>query len=137
MSLPSTAHALLAATPLAELQSASRREVVTLEHSLSINAALAKLAKHGILSAPMVLSPDLEDLEEAGAAGEGPELAPQLLGWVDVAAILRGLLDHVRAALGGEVPTGMLVSAASPLIEPSRRENTNPKPTVPHRSRLA
>ena len=50
------------------------------------------LAKHRILSAPLVMSPSLEDLD-SGGLDEG-STAPALLGWCDVNDILRALLQR-------------------------------------------
>lgn len=44
------------------------------------------LAKHEILSAPMVVAPDLEEI------GDG-NTSPSLLGWIDIADILRAFLQ--------------------------------------------
>jgi hypothetical protein len=52
------------------------------------------LAKHDILSAPILISPDLEDL---GELREEPP-RPQLLGWVDVNDIVR---EYVKSAILG------------------------------------
>lgn len=50
------------------------------------------LAKHKILSAPLVMSPGLEDMEGEGIGAEPS--GPTLLGWIDIADILRGLLHR-------------------------------------------
>lgn len=47
------------------------------------------LAKNGILSAPVLIAPDLEDLGELRT--EQPR--PQLLGWVDVNDIVRAFIE--------------------------------------------
>ena len=47
------------------------------------------LAKHGILSAPVLIAPDLEDLGELRE--EQPR--PQLLGWVDVNDVVRAFIE--------------------------------------------
>jgi hypothetical protein len=49
---------------------------------------LQTLAKNGILSAPVLIAPDLEDLGELRE--EQPR--PQLLGWVDVNDIVRAFV---------------------------------------------
>jgi CBS domain-containing protein len=41
-----------------------RQHVVTLNHDTSVAKALATLAHHGILSAPVVIQPDLLDAGE-------------------------------------------------------------------------
>lgn len=57
------------------------------------------LARRGILSAPLVLSPDLEEVQDGS-------MSPQLLGWLDVADVLRAFLDHLRNhTKGKELPT--------------------------------
>ena len=67
-----------------------------------------------ILSAPLVVSPDLEDLEEAGLDGGGgladPDateaaFTPQLLGWVDTSDILRAFLSHLDSHLASTEAT--------------------------------
>ena len=69
--------------------------VLTLEHNASIADALGALARRGVLSAPLVMSPDLEDFPAAGT-GAGEPGGPPLLGWVDVNDVLAGLLAHLE-----------------------------------------
>ncbi|EFN59772.1 hypothetical protein CHLNCDRAFT_133443 [Chlorella variabilis] len=76
------------------------QKIVLLEHNQTIGDALKTLAKNGILSAPMVISPDIEEVQ-------GGSMSPQLLGWIDVADVLRGFLQHLQEA-GHELPTQML-----------------------------
>jgi CBS domain-containing protein len=75
-----------------------RQSVITLEHDMSVGQALQQLARYKILSAPVVLSPDLEDLEGGG----DNNLSPQLLGWIDVADVLQALLTFLHE---GDTPT--------------------------------
>eukprot|EP00892_Ulva_mutabilis_P000859 jgi/Ulvmu1/10774/UM069_0008.1 len=74
------------------------RAVVSLEHNQSIGDAMKILAKNSILSAPVVISPDLEDLSELRA--EQPR--PQLLGWLDVNDIVREFVKSVGEKLEGK-----------------------------------
>lgn len=76
------------------------QHIVLLEHDMSVRTGLLTLAKHQILSAPLVLSPDLEDLN----AGD---MSPSLLGWLDVSDILRALIAHLERH-HFPVPTKML-----------------------------
>ncbi|GFH31992.1 uncharacterized protein HaLaN_31135, partial [Haematococcus lacustris] len=48
----------------------TKNSVIMLEHSQTVASALKVLAAHRILSAPMVVSPGLEDMEEMGDGGE-------------------------------------------------------------------
>lgn len=80
----------LASTPLSVLLSRQQR-VLTLEHNQTIGEALKALAKRKVLSAPLVISPALEDL----STGETP-FGPTLLGWIDVSDVLRGLISHLQ-----------------------------------------
>lgn len=50
------------------------------------------LARRKVLSAPLVVAPALEDL-----GSDDPPDGPSLLGWVDVADVLRGLLTRTCA----------------------------------------
>lgn len=54
--------------------------------------AMQKLAQHRILSAPVLIAPDVEDVGDLAA--EAPR--SQLLGWVDVNDIVR---EFVKSAL--------------------------------------
>ena len=58
------------------------------------------LARHEILSAPLVMQADLEDSGDIN-------MSPSLLGWLDVSDILKAFLDHLRNC-GREVPMKML-----------------------------
>lgn len=53
---------------------------------------MQKLAQHRILSAPVLIAPDVEDVGDMSA--EAPR--SQLLGWVDVNDIVR---EFVKSAL--------------------------------------
>lgn len=91
---------------------------LALPPSPSVPAPQSFQAKR-ILSAPLVVAPDLEDLTEGGLDGGGGAFSdegaaaatPQLLGWVDTADILRAFLAHLDAHLAAEgrpLPTRML-----------------------------
>ncbi|KAL6783677.1 hypothetical protein ACKKBF_B05405 [Auxenochlorella protothecoides x Auxenochlorella symbiontica] len=96
-------HELLQKTPTSALCK-PKQDIVTLRQNLSIGDAMQILAKRGILSAPIVLEPDLEEM---GGLPEERELSPQLLGWLDVSDILRAFLDHLKRG-GDLVPSKML-----------------------------
>eukprot|EP00891_Asterochloris_glomerata_P005954 jgi/Astpho2/5954/Aster-x0699 len=61
-----------------------------------------ELAIHQILSAPVIVAPGLEDMEE-----EGDSWDPTLLGWLDVRDILAAFVQHVEQTTP-ELPTRML-----------------------------
>ena len=79
---------------------------------MTIGRCLEEFAKRKILSAPLVIEPQLEDdaLDEAGGgvslAEEGgaavPEAAPTLLGWIDTGDILSAFLAHLEDFLADE-----------------------------------
>ena len=77
-------------------------------HPLPLQSFQAKR----ILSAPLVVSPDLEDLVGDPDEGDGGAAStPQLLGWIDTSDILRAFLSHLDAHLAAEgksLPTRML-----------------------------
>jgi CBS domain-containing protein len=67
---------------------------VTLNHDTSVAQALATLAQHGILSAPVVTLPDLLDAGECNEQGVG-------WGWFGLACIfMRGLLTILELLWG-------------------------------------
>lgn len=89
---------LLNNTNLSTLVQTGRR-VYFLEHNMSIGDALKVLAKYSILSAPMVLMPEIDDSAEI-------DTHPSLLGWLDIADILGALLSHLSSH--GDLPKHML-----------------------------
>jgi hypothetical protein len=95
----SAAQKLLESTNLTELCKKDQK-IVLLEHNTTIGDALKTLAKHNILSAPMVMYPDIEEVQ-------GGDMSPQLLGWIDVADVMRAFLQHLTDA-GHRIPTQML-----------------------------
>jgi hypothetical protein len=68
---------------------------------------LQVLAKHKILSAPIVVSAGLEDVENM-VPGES---APSLLGWLDVMDVITCFLAYLREHKK-ELPTAMLALMA-------------------------
>lgn len=78
------------------------QEVFFLEHHWTVSRALEELAIHQILSAPVIVAPGLEDMEE-----EGDSWDPTLLGWLDVRDILAAFVQHVEQTTP-ELPTRML-----------------------------
>ncbi|KAI3429675.1 hypothetical protein D9Q98_005760 [Chlorella vulgaris] len=95
----SPAESLLKRTTIADIAKPGQ-QVVLLEHNKTVGEALKTLSQHKILSAPMVISPDIEEVQ-------GGEMSPQLLGWIDVADVLRAFLQHLNDA-GHQLPTQML-----------------------------
>ncbi|KAK9818373.1 hypothetical protein WJX72_011551 [[Myrmecia] bisecta] len=83
------------------------QKLVVLEHNNTVSTALKELALNNILSAPLVVAPDLEDLVDPDSSNADQYAAPSLLGWVDVHDILRAFLRHLEE---GEkpIPTKML-----------------------------
>eukprot|EP00798_Chlamydomonas_sp_ICE-L_P017941 gene17941-24344_t len=69
----------------------SQPEVFCLQHDMTIAEGLKALSKRKILSAPLMVSVGLEDLEVTEVPQE-----PSLFGWVDVNDILRGLLSYLH-----------------------------------------
>eukprot|EP00879_Flechtneria_rotunda_P019905 GHRR01020922.1.p1 GENE.GHRR01020922.1~~GHRR01020922.1.p1 ORF type:complete len:202 (-),score=33.42 GHRR01020922.1:2464-3069(-) len=65
-----------------------QQDIVLLEHNQSVSDALQLLAEHNILSAPIVVSPGLEDVESLSPT----ESTPQLMGWCDVKDIIKAFL---------------------------------------------
>lgn len=101
MAAPNAVQSLLAQIPLTELCN-TKQTVLTLEHNISVGEAMKLLAKHRILSAPLVAGYDLEDVAEVGA-----NTTPTLLGWIDVQDILKGFLRYLRER-HNPLPTKML-----------------------------
>ena len=56
-----------------------------------LDAAMQELAQRRILSAPLVLKPDLESIAEEG---EGSD--PTFLGWIDIATIFNAFLQGAK-----------------------------------------
>ena len=82
------------------------------------------LARHGILSAPLVLSPDIEEVQDGG-------MSPQLLGWLDVADVLRAFLDHLRDHMQGqELPTKVNRSRTTAFASGPQLSSLNLQPDM-------
>ncbi|GAX84672.1 hypothetical protein CEUSTIGMA_g12093.t1 [Chlamydomonas eustigma] len=105
-------------------------DILSLEHNQTISVALKALSKRKILSAPLVVSPSLEDL----ATDNDSVTSPVLVGWVDITTVLTGLISHLKGKNGGMLPHNMLrlmkelesegtVYAKSPLITLSGGED--------------
>jgi hypothetical protein len=108
--------AFLASTPLASLCKPRGQNVVVLQHNQTVGEALQVLAKHKILSAPLLIYPGLEDEEGM----EERETSPQLLGWIDIVDLLRSLVERecvggswLRRAVGA---TGLLAVKGNPHV---------------------
>ncbi|KAF8071153.1 hypothetical protein HT031_001235 [Scenedesmus sp. PABB004] len=93
---------LLAQTPLSRI--VGQQEIVLLEHNQSVADALKLLARHHILSAPLVVNPGLEDVE---GMAPGESASPQLLGWLDVKDIIRAFLAYLHEHKA-KLPSNML-----------------------------
>ena len=111
---------LLSRTKLADIVKPDQK-IVLLEHNATVGDALKTLAQHHILSAPMIIEPDIEEVQGGSLSG------PQLLGWIDVADVLRAFLQ--RESQGGQLlrahpptsPLGCLNACPSPGRRPARR----------------
>ena len=89
---------------------------------MTIGRCLEEFAKRKILSAPLVIEPQLDDiLDEAGGgvslAEEGgaavPEAAPTLLGWIDTGDILSSFLSHLEDHLAEEASSATATATAT------------------------
>ncbi|GLI69924.1 hypothetical protein VaNZ11_014652 [Volvox africanus] len=99
----STAADALSRQPLSTIIP-QHQNIVCLEHSTTVGAALQLLAKRHILSAPLVIIPGLEDL----SPDDESSALPQLIGWVTVESILRAFLTHMEDK-HGKLPRNMLL----------------------------
>ena len=72
--------------------------------------AVQKLAQHRILSAPVLIAPDVEDVGDLAA--EAPR--SQLLGWVDVNDIVR---EFVKSALRPDLFARVRISACELALD--------------------
>mmetsp|Transcript_12886 Transcript_12886/g.22736 ORF Transcript_12886/g.22736 Transcript_12886/m.22736 type:complete len:376 (+) Transcript_12886:56-1183(+) len=79
--------------------------VITFHHDQTVSAALKVLSQHHILSAPLVMTANLEDLESGMDREE--TIRDTLLGWIDIHDLLVALLDHMKKD-GQQLPTQML-----------------------------
>ncbi|KAK9845507.1 hypothetical protein WJX81_008164 [Elliptochloris bilobata] len=80
-----------------------------LEHNDNVGKAMQEFNRARVLSAPIVISPDLEDLEEE-TVPEERDSTPSLLGWLDVSDLVEALIKHLESRLpeGQKLPTKML-----------------------------
>lgn len=128
----------LATVKLSEITS-PKQDIVVLEHNqtvgdaLKVDAILQKteccigvclphfvlvtvwfmmqvLARHRILSAPIVVSPGLEDVESLTPGDSGPSL----LGWLDVNDVLRAFLQ--RMSMPSLLPAGSICHTTCKMI---------------------
>lgn len=81
---------LLSGTPLREAIP-EHRKVIVLQHNATVGEALQTFGDNGILSAPVVLEPDIDD-----GVMEGYEGSIQVVGWIDAQGILSALLEYLR-----------------------------------------
>jgi CBS domain-containing protein len=131
---PSVAlQSLLKRTTIADIAKPGQ-QVVLLEHNKTVGEALKTLSQHKILSAPMVsrqhgeyrskaaavpflrsllhhlllqvISPDIEEVQ-------GGEMSPQLLGWIDVADVLRAFLQRELPAVWCGAPPSMSLACTA------------------------
>ncbi|KAL3136955.1 hypothetical protein ABBQ32_006559 [Trebouxia sp. C0010 RCD-2024] len=63
------------------------QKLLLLEHSWTVAQALKELGDRRIFSAPLVIKPDLEDIQDGE---DSPE--PSFLGWIDVTTILQAFI---------------------------------------------
>lgn len=93
----------LEATSISQvIEKSKTKQIVVLEHNSTVDTALRTLAMHNILSAPLVMSLDLDD--EVGDAANTPM---QLLAWVDIVDILKSFLDNLKSK-SPDIPVKML-----------------------------
>ncbi len=64
-------------------------------HGHVLGCMLQAMAKIKVLSAPLVINPSLEDMDEDRDDNSAPP-CPQLIGWIDIADILRNLISRER-----------------------------------------
>lgn len=87
------------------LQTKGRRGTVTLSHNSTIAEALETLADEHLLSAPIVVDPDVED----NGTGMDIDATPTLIGWLDLKDILASLLAFIDSKnTEKKLPTMML-----------------------------
>lgn len=90
----------------AVIKSKGRTGVVTLSHNATIAEALETLADKHLLSAPIVVDPDIEDSGGMVLDGSAP---PTLIGWLDLKDIVAALLNFIDSKnTEHELPTMML-----------------------------
>ena len=88
----------------AVINSKGRKGVVTLSHNATIAEALETLANKHLLSAPIVVDPEIED--GGGLDGSAP---PTLIGWLDLKDIVAALLNFIDSKnTEHKLPTMML-----------------------------
>lgn len=92
---------LLSEQPISSL--VEQDDVLSLEHNQTVADALKLLARHDILSAPLVVSPGLEDIESL----EPTETAASLVGWLDIKDIIKAFLAFLHEHKH-HLPTNML-----------------------------
>jgi CBS domain-containing protein len=89
---------------LDEIRNGRERGVVTLSHNQTVAEALVTLADKRLLSAPIVVEPEIED--DGGMDVDG---APTLIGWLDIRDIVTALLNFVESKNAEhQLPTMML-----------------------------
>lgn len=102
------AHHFLHTAKLSDTCNAGQ-QLLFLEHSWTVARALKELGDRRIFSAPLIIKPDLEDLQDGE---DSPE--PTFLGWIDITtmlqAFIKGLLQEHK-----QLPAKML--QLMPLLE--------------------
>lgn len=88
--MPNKLRKLLSETPLREVIPEDHK-IVVLQHDDTVGQALQTLSDNRILSAPVVLEPEIEDV-----IGDGMDCSTQVIGWIDAQGILWALLEHLR-----------------------------------------
>ena len=90
---------------LEEIRHGRERSVVTLSHNQTVAEALVTLADNRLLSAPIVVEPEIED----GGGAMDIDGAPTLFGWLDIRDIVTALLNFVESKnTEHKLPTMML-----------------------------
>lgn len=74
-----------------------------MEHNQNVGDALKLLARHNILSAPLVVSPGLEDIESLEPTGT----SASLVGWLDIKDVIKAFLAFLHEDRP-QLPTNML-----------------------------
>ncbi len=85
---------LLESTSLEDIAS-PKQHVCTIEHNLPVADVLRTLAKKNILSAPLIAGFDLEDVADM----DGTDASASLLGWIDIADVVRALIKRTKVLI--------------------------------------
>ena len=96
--MPTSLYNFISSTPLSAVLKAKgvnphQQRILQLSHTLTIGEALHAMSLYSVLSAPIVISPDLESINEEDSSFQC------LAGWVSLGDICRGLISdpHIKA----------------------------------------